>query len=78
MQLHKKSLALGALIGVIATLALGAANSSGAGPVGKYQAIFGPGTPTQGFVVVIDTTTGKLWRGVVSQHQQDPGWEKEK
>lgn len=55
MKIDLKSALFGLSLGVVATVAVGAASSSG--PVGRYQI---SGTSEHG--LVIDTATGQVWR----------------
>jgi hypothetical protein len=54
-KIDLKSALCGVAIGVLAFLAIGAANSP-TNPIGRYQASGGAG-----FFLIIDTTTGKVW-----------------
>lgn len=53
-KIDLKSALCGLAVGILATLAMGAATSSNA--IGRYQIASG-----SGFVTVIDTTTGRVW-----------------
>jgi len=67
-----KSAMLGLAIGVVAMLAIGAEDSL-SNTVGRYQVETCPGNPS-GFVVLVDTTTGKVWmaNGSGNQLRSDP------
>jgi hypothetical protein len=66
LQIDVKSLVLGAVVGIGAILAMGAASSN---PVGKYQVI---GGQTKGFVMV-DTQTGQAWGADWNVNFRDTG-----
>ena len=61
-KIDSKSTALGLIVGVLVTAAVGAASSPG--PVGRYQI---SGTSDHG--LVIDTVTGQVWSGQFVAHQ---------
>lgn len=60
IQIDLKSAVCGLIVGVAAMFALGADSSSY--QVGRYQIQTCPGNPN-GFVVLVDSTTGKVWMG---------------
>jgi len=55
MKMDTKSTLFGLFVGVVAMVAIAAAENTSA-PVGRYQA-----TAASGFVVILDTQTGKAW-----------------
>lgn len=56
-HIHLKSAVIGLLAGILLTLTMGAA-AKVTGPVGRFQI-----TGTHSHALVIDTSTGQVWRG---------------
>jgi hypothetical protein len=72
MKIDAKSMLCGLIVGIAAVMAIAAVENSPA-PVGRYQT-----AAASGFIVILDTQTGKAWGastpGVPTTHEGF--WEK--